>query len=308
MVDQGKKVVIVTGANNGIGFETASGMAEAGWHVVMACRSEAKAEKAKALIVERLPSAALDIMLVDLSNFASVRRFAQDFRARYAHLDVLINNAGVLLYSAQTNDDDIELQLATNHLGHFLLTALLIDLMPDDPASRIVALSSVAHKGARIHFDDLTCGGDGLAAYGQSKLACLLFADDLDRRLQAAGLKIKALAVHPGGSDSGLFDEMSRWQYWTLKVLSPLIIHSNAAAAKPALHAALTPDVAGGDYYGPTGFNELRGPVGRARRDPITEDEGVAKRLWTLSEELTGQTFTSMELERSSRQKEALDG
>lgn len=308
MADQVQKTAIVTGANNGIGFEIAAGMAEGGWHVVMACRSQTKAEAAKALIMERLPSAKLDIMLVDLSDFASVSCFTQDFRARYAHLDVLINNAGVLLYSAQTNDDDIELQLATNHLGHFLLTALLLDLMPDDPASRIVALSSVAHKGARIHFEDLTCGGNGLAAYGQSKLACLLFADELDRRLEAAGLKIKALAVHPGGSDSGLFDEMSRWQYWTFKVLSPFIIHSNAVAAKPALHAATAPDVTGGHYYGPTGFKELRGPVGRARRDPITEDESIAKRLWTLSEELTGQTFEPMALEQSDRHKEAIDG
>ena len=293
MTAQSQKTAIITGANNGIGFETAMGMAEAGWHVVMACRAREKAEKAKTLIIERLPSAALDIMLVDLSEFASVHIFARDFRARYSHLDVLINNAGVLLYSTQVNNDGIELQFATNHLGHFLLTALLIDLMPDDPTSRIVALSSIAHKGASVHFDDLTCGGNGGVAYGQSKLACLLFADELDRRLQVAGLKIKALAVHPGGSDSGLFDEMSRLQYFALKALSPLITHSNASAAKPALYAALASDVAGGDYYGPTGIMELRGPVGRAKRDAVTEDMNAAKRLWEFSEELTGQTFTT---------------
>lgn len=293
MTSQPRKIAVVTGANNGIGFETTMGMAEAGWHVVMACRSREKAEKARASIMRRLPSASLDVMLVDLGDLASVRAFADDFRARHSRLDVLINNAGILLYSAQSNGDGIELQFATNHLGHFLLTALLVDLMPDDPASRIVALSSVAHKGARIHFDDLACGGDGEVAYRQSKLACLLFADELDRRLRAAGRRIKALAVHPGGSDSGLFDEMSRLQYFILKALSPLITHSNASAAKPALHAALAPEVAGGDYYGPTGFMELRGGVGRARRDPITRDIEVAKRLWELSEELTGQPFMS---------------
>ena len=292
MTSQPRKIAIVTGANNGIGYETTIGMADAGWHVVMACRSQEKAEKAKASIMKRLPSASLGVMLVDLGDFASVRAFAGDFRARHSHLDVLINNAGILLYSAQSNGDGIELQFATNHLGHFLLTALLVDLMPDDPASRIVALSSVAHKGARIHFDDLACGGDGEIAYRQSKLACLLFADELDRRLRAVGRRIKALAAHPGGTDSGLFDEMNRLQYFTLKALSPLITHSNASAAKPALHAALAPEVAGGDYYGPTGFMELRGGVGRARRDPITRDTEVAKRLWELSEELTGQTFT----------------
>lgn len=291
MPAQSQKVAIVTGANNGVGFETTIAMADAGWQVVMACRSRARAEAAKAKILQRMPAAALDVMLVDLGDFASVRAFVRDFRAGYSRLDVLINNAGLLLYSEQTNDDGIELQFATNHLGHFLLTALLIDLMPDDEAARIVALSSVAHKGARIHFDDLTCGGNGGVAYGQSKLACLIFADELNRRLQAAGRKLKALAVHPGGTDSGLFDEMSRLRYFTLKALSPLFTHSNASAAKPTLHAALAENVAGGDYYGPIGMMEMRGPVGPAKRAAITEDRDVALRLWELSEKLTGQTF-----------------
>ncbi len=293
MSDPSQKTAIVTGANTGIGFETAAGMAEAGWHVVMACRSEAKAADAKARLLKRLPAAKLDVMLVDLGDFASVRAFAQEYRDRVGALDVLINNAGLLLYSKQTNDAGVELQFATNHLGHFLLTALLIDLMPDHEASRIVALSSVAHKGARIHFPDLTCGGNGLVAYGQSKLACLLFADELNRRLVAAGRSVRALAVHPGGSDSNLFGEMGRAQYYVLKTLSPFFTHSNASAAQPALYAALSEDAAGGGYYGPTGTMELRGPVGVARRDPITQDKAVAERLWAVSEELTGQAFMS---------------
>lgn len=291
MPAQSRKIAIVTGANNGIGFETAAGMAQAGHHVIMACRSKEKAERAKAAILTRIPTASLEVMLVDLGDFASVRAFASDFRKRYSHLDVLINNAGILLYSAQSNSDGIEQQFATNHLAHFLLTALLFDLMPDNPASRIVALSSVAHKGARIHFEDLTCGGNGVVAYGQSKLACLLFADELNRRLQAAGREPKALAVHPGGSGSGLFKEMNQLLYFTLKALSPLFTHSNDSAAKPALHAALAQSVAGGDYYGPTGMMEMRGPVGPAERDRITLDDDVAKRLWELSEELTDQKF-----------------
>ena len=295
MSSQPRKIAVVTGANHGIGFETAVGMAEAGYYVIMACRNRVKAESARASIIERLPSASLDVMVIDLGDLASVRAFARDFRATYTHLDVLINNAGILLYSAQQNGDGIELQFATNHLGHFLLTALLVDLMPDDPASRIVALSSVAHKGASIHFDDLTCGGKGGTAYGQSKLACLLFADELNRLLQAAGSKIKALAVHPGGTDSGLFEEMNTLQYYTFRVLSPFIAHSNASAAKPTLRAALEPGVAGGDYYGPTGIMELGGSIGPAKRDPITGDGNVAKRLWELSEELTGQAFNPAE-------------
>lgn len=292
MSPKADKIAIVTGANSGIGFDTAAGMAKAGYRVVMACRSAKKAESAKASLMNRLPQASFDVMLVDLSDFAAVRAFADEIRARYGRLDVLINNAGILLNSAQTGAGGVELQLVTNHLGHFLLTAQLMDLMPDSPATRIVALSSIAHKNAQIDFRDLTCGRDGLRAYGQSKLACLLFADELDRRLRTAGRQIKALAVHPGGSDSGLFDEMSRWQYYAFKALSPVIAHSNAEAAKPSLHAALSGDVEGGDYYGPTGFMELSGPVGVAERSSVTANTRIATRLWTLSEELTGQPFS----------------
>ncbi len=286
-----KKIAIVTGANHGIGFETALGMARAGYHVIMACRNRMKAESARAAIAERLPSASLGVMEIDLGDFASVRAFARDYRAASSYLDVLINNAGILLYTAQTNGDGIEQQFATNHLGHFLLTALLFDLFPDDPSSRIVHLSSLAHKNARIHFDDLTCGGNGGEAYGQSKLACLMFGEELHRRLRAAGLKTRSIPVHPGGSDSGLFDEMSRAQYYFFKILSPFILHSNASAAKPSLFAALDPAAEGGQYYGPKGYQEFRGKVGKANRDPSTQDLDSATRLWDLSEELTGQTF-----------------
>ena len=292
MNTQSPKTAIVTGANNGIGFETTVGMADAGFHVIMACRSREKAEAAKAEVMKRVPSASLDILLLDLSDFASVRAFVEAFRVRHSKLDVLINNAGVLLYSPQTNGDGIELQFATNHLGHFLLTSLLIDMMPDDPASRIVSLSSIAHKGASIRFDDLTCGGDGGTAYGQSKLACLLFGDELDRRLRASGKKITSLSVHPGGSDSGLFDNMEDEQREALKKQVERLLHSNEDAAQPSLFAALSKDVAGGDYYGPTGPEEISGDVGIATRDPICKDHGIAKRLWRLSEELTGQTFS----------------
>jgi NAD(P)-dependent dehydrogenase (short-subunit alcohol dehydrogenase family) len=285
------KIAIVTGANNGIGFETTIGMAQAGFTTVMACRNGEKAEIARAKILERVPGADLNVMLLDLSDLASVRTFASDFGERYDHLDVLINNAGILANSIKENTAGIEQQFATNHLGHFLLTALLIDMMPDDPSSRVVALSSIAHKGANIHFDDLSCGGAAVAAYGQSKLACLIFAEELNRRLKTAGRKVTALAVHPGGSDSGLFDEMGRMIYLAFKLVSPLITHSNANAAKPTLYAALDPSVSGGDYFGPQGLMEMRGKVGVAKRDPNTQDLNAANRLWTLSEELVGQSF-----------------
>ncbi len=287
-----RRTAIVTGANNGIGFETTIGMAMAGFHVVMACRSQEKAEAAKAEVLNQVPGASLDIMILDLSDLTSVRAFADEFRTRYRALDVLINNAGILLYEAQTGAEGVELQFATNQLGHFLLTALLIDLIKDDPASRVVSLSSIAHKGANIHFDDLTCGGDPMAAYGQSKLACLLFGDELDRRLKAAGKTLRSLTVHPGGSDSGLFQGLREEEREAMKAQVAHLLHSNADAAKPSLFAALSDEVEGGGFYGPTGPEEMSGEVGIAMRNPICSDHAVAARLWHLSEEMTSQTFS----------------
>jgi len=292
MESYSSKLAIVTGANNGIGFETALGLAEAGYHVTMGCRNQLKAEKAKAAIIDRVPSASLDILLIDLGDFDSVRGFVRDFRHSHTHLNLLINNAGILTRSTNSNDHNIELQFATNHLGHFLLTALLLDLMPDDASSRIVHLSSLAHKGAQIKFDDLHRNGNGLDAYGQSKLACLLFGDELARRIRASDRKVRSITVHPGGSDSGLFDEMARWQYYLFKVVSPLLMATPKSAAKPSLYAALGLDAEGGAYYGPQGLGEFRGRVGNAKRDSISADLDLAQQLWTVSEQLTSQPFT----------------
>ncbi len=287
------RIAVVTGANNGIGFETSTAMAKYGFKVVMACRNLTKAEKARSDIAKELPNADLDILQLDLSDLESVKTFAQKFKNRYSRLDVLINNAGVLIYSGKKNKAGIELQFVTNHLGHFLLTNLLLEQMPDNPASRIVVLSSLAHKDAEIYFDDLNCehAEDAGAAYGQSKLANLMFADELNRRLRRSGKQIAALAVHPGGSDSGLFDEMSKVMYYTFKLLSPFILHDNAAAAKPSLFGALSPDVMGGEYFGPTGFMEFKGKVGVAKRSEYSRREDIALKLWQISEEMTGQSF-----------------
>ncbi len=287
------RIAIVTGANNGIGFETTLAMAQYGYKVIMGCRNQEKADKAKAELIRKFPEADLDVILLDLSDLASVKKFAKEFRERYTKLDVLINNAGILVYSGKKNKAGVELQFATNHLGHFLLTSLLFDMIPDKPSSRIVALSSLAHKGAKIHFDDLSCekAEENDAAYGQSKLANLMFADELNRRLKDSGRQIIALAVHPGGSDSGLFDEMPKVTYYTFKILSPLILNSNSAAAKPSLFAALSPEIKGGEYLGPQGFQEFRGKVGFAKRTDYSKRKDVAEELWELSEEMTDSTF-----------------
>ena len=290
---QNGRIAIITGANNGIGFETTLAMAKHGFKIIMACRSLTKAEKAKSDILQKVPEADLNILQLDLSDLESVKTFAENFNKEYDRLDVLINNAGVLIYSGKKNKAGVELQFATNHLGHFLLTNLLLERIPDDSKSRIVALSSLAHKESEIYFDDIN--GENIknkeTVYGQSKLANLMFADELNRKLKKAGKRIIALAVHPGGSDSGLFEEMSGIKYYFFKILSPFILNSNASAAKPSLFGALSPDVKGGEYFGPQGFNEFKGKVGFAKRSEYSKRKGIASRLWQLSEDMTGKKF-----------------
>lgn len=293
IASQQGRVAIVTGANNGVGFETTAGLATVGATVVMACRNLGKAENARASLLARIPDADLHIIELDLSRQESVRDFANRFRKEFERLDVLVNNAGVLVYSGARNEAGIELQFATNHLGHFTLTAVLLDMMPDTSSSRVVSLSSIAHKQGRIDFDDINCGhqSDKGFAYAQSKLACLMFAGELNRRLKKAGKKIVSNCAHPGGTDSGLFGEMSRIQYFTLKALAPFITHSNTRAALPSLVAALSDDMKGDDYIGPQGFMDLKGPPGIAKRTEYSKDKAVAKRLWEVSEQMTNTPF-----------------
>ena len=287
------KIAIVTGANNGVGFETASGLAKVGCKVIMACRSLDRAEEAKKRIRRRMPDADLDVIQLDLSSRSSIRKFAEVFTEKYGVLNILVNNAGVLDYSGRKNEEGLELQFVTNHLGHFLLTSLLIDLMPDDSSSRVVSLSSIAHKQGKIDFEDINCENkkDKGYAYAQSKLACLMFSDELQRRLEKGGRKILSLCAHPGGTDSGLFDDMSRMQYAVLKLLSPFITHSNESAAQPSLVAALMKDVKGGDYYGSQGFMDLKGPPGIAKRTQYSKDLSIASELWEVSLKMTNASY-----------------
>lgn len=289
-----QKIAVVTGANSGVGFEVAKGLVKRDYQVVMACRSLDKADSAKAQIQDELPSASIEVMQVDMSDSASVTAFAEQFKSKFSHLNLLINNAGILLNKPQRNNDNIELQFATNHLGHFLLTSLLLDLMPDTAESRVVSLSSIAHKGARIHFDDINCDKTSKwdVPYGQSKLACLMFADELQRRLTAAGKNVLSVAAHPGGTDTGLFDSLPQVLVRAIRLsFVPLFLHSNESAARPVLKAALEQGVKGGDYYGPTGLFEMKGPPGKAKRSGYSKKQDVAAQLWDLSEQLIGETF-----------------
>ncbi len=288
------KIAIVTGANSGVGYETTKGLLKNGFRVVMACRNLEKANSAREQILTEFPSSRLDVMTMDLSDFESIKTFAEAFKEKFSHLDILINNAGILLNKPKKNSAGIEMQFATNHLGHFLLTSLLLELMPDSKHSRIVSLSSVAHKNAEIFFDDIHCEAQTKwdTPYAQSKLACLIFADELQRKLTQSGKKIISVSAHPGGTDSGLFEQMPPFLMLILRyTFAPLFLHSIENAAKPILKATLDKDVVGGDYYGPTGLFEMKGPPGIAKRTKYSQREDVGNQLWKLSEEFIGSNF-----------------
>ena len=286
---QGGRLAIVTGSNIGLGLETAKALAGKGCAVVLACRNLAKAEAAKKQILALYPQAQVECMALDLSSMRSVRAFAHAFSQNHATLDLLINNAGIMMPPYALSEDGFESQLAANYLGHFALTGLLLPLLIATPGSRVVSLSSLAHKWSPIQFDDLQFkkGYDKRRAYGQSKLACLMFAYELQRRLSKAGHRTLSVAAHPGVSETNLFQHLPK----VVQVFAPLtslIFQSAKGGAQPSLYAALGADIQGGDFCGPHAMGEMRGypvKVGSNRR---SRDEAAAARLWTVSEELTG--------------------
>ena len=285
---------MVTGANSGLGLSTARELARAGARVVLACRNLAKGEAARRDIEAAAPGAPLELEELDLSSLDSVRAFAERFRGAHDGLDLLINNAGVMAPPRSETSDGFELQFGTNHLGHFALTGLLIGSIEGREDARVVTLSSTAHKTGRIAFDNL--GGDRhyfrWRAYGQSKLANLLFALELERRLRAAGSTVKSLAAHPGYAATNLqFAAPPLVDRLVMRVGNAVIAQSEEMGALPTLYAATAPDLPGGTYVGPDGLAEQRGhpkPVSPTR---AARDEQVARRLWDVSEQMTGVHF-----------------
>ena len=285
------KIAIVTGANAGLGYETALALAQKEAKVIMACRNMGKAEKAKAAILKEVPKGDLEIMEIDLSKLKSVRNFAQAFLKKYDALHLLINNAGVMIPPYEKTEDGFELQMGANYFGHFLLTGLLLERIMQTPESRVVSLSSIAHKAGNIHFDNLHWETDyvKMKAYRQSKLACLIFAFELQRRLDKAGSSTLSVAAHPGISNTELGKHIPKLMYLLFRPLVSFYIQKPEYGALPTLMAALGTEVKGGDYYGPTGNSqETKGPPGLARSKSKARDEEMGKRLWSVSEELTG--------------------
>ncbi|MEV4130236.1 SDR family NAD(P)-dependent oxidoreductase [Nocardia sp. NPDC049707] len=287
------RLAVVTGANSGLGFETARALAAHGASVVLAVRDVDKGKYAADRIASAVPGADTIVQQLDLTSLESVRNAAEQLRSAYSTIDLLVNNAGVMYPPKQTTSDGFELQFGTNHLGHFALTGLLLDRMLPVPGSRVVTVSSIGHRiRARINFDDLQGerSYNRVAAYGQSKLANLMFTYELQRRLYGTGTTI-AVAAHPGGANTDLM----RYTPTALRALVPVIAaiatQSAPMGALPILRAATDPEVLGGQYYGPDGLFESRGYPKIVESSRQSHDTAVQQRLWTVSENLTGVTF-----------------
>ena len=289
--DQSGRTAVVTGANSGLGLVTARELARAGATVVMACRNLDKGHAAVDAIRSAVPQAQLQLDELDLASLASVRSFADRFTATRDGLDLLINNAGVMAPPRRLTADGFELQFGTNHLGHFALTGLLLPQLEGGEDARVVTLSSTAHRTGRIAFDNLN--GDRhyfrWRAYGQSKLANLLFALELDRRLRASGSTVKSLAAHPGYAATNLQSAAAPLvDRLVMKVANAVVAQSDEMGALPTLYAATEPGLEGGIYVGPDGIAEQRGYPKIVQPNGAARDEATARRLWEVSADLTG--------------------
>ena len=290
--DQHGRVAVVTGANSGLGLVTATQLARHGAHVVLAVRNTTAGESA----ARQIPGD-VEVRELDLASLASVRDFATKLAADHPAIDLLVNNAGVVLLGPrQTSADGFELQLATNMLGHFALTGRLLDTLAAAPAARVVSLSSITHKNAHLNFDDLMFERDYRAApaYGRSKLATTLFGLELNRRLRAAGSSITSTLAHPGLTRTNLTPRA--WEHRgrlgrLIASVGLLATQSVDQGALPQLRAATDPDAHGGQFFGPAGLAETRGRVTDARPSRDATDPAIAKRLWTAAEQLTGVTY-----------------
>ncbi|MFI1700462.1 SDR family NAD(P)-dependent oxidoreductase [Streptomyces bobili] len=282
--EQRGRVAVVTGANTGLGFETARALAEHGATVVLAVRDVEKGRQAAARM-----SGDVTVQELDLTSLESIRVAAADLHGTHQKIDLLINNAGVMHSPKQTTRDGFELQFGTNHLGPFAFTGLVLDLLLPVPGSRVVTVSSFAHRmRAAIHFDDLQSerSYNRVAAYAQSKLANLLFTYELQRRLGSLSTTI-SVAAHPGMATT----DLTRHTFAAMRVFAPLTSQNPEMGALATLRAATDPTVRGGQYYGPDGVGGLRGHPKVVKSSPGSHDRTVQQRLWTVSENLTGVKF-----------------
>ncbi len=285
--DQTGRTAIVTGANAGLGLETARVLAGKGAKVIMACRSKERGQAAMDTIEVENPSGSVELAIVDLSRLESVKSFAASFSAEHRSLDLLINNAGVMTPPESKTADGFELQIGVNFLGHFALTALLFPLLEATEGSRVVTLSSLAHRMGKIDLASFR-GATRYRPwreYGQSKLACLMFAIEMQQRLDRAGIPIRSLAAHPGGTRTDL------QRHSLMSRMLGFMMMDVQQGTLPTLYAATEPTAQGGEYFGPDGIYEMRGYPAPAKIAKQANDEEARDRLWQIAEELTGVTF-----------------
>lgn len=283
--DQTGRVAIVTGANTGIGYETARELAHKGAHVTLACRSREKGEAATARIAAEQPTGRVTFAPLDLADLDLVHSFAEAFTSAHDQLDLLILNAGVMVPPESKTKQGFELQFGVNHLGHFALTGALLPLVQATEGSRVVVVSSTAATQGVMDFDDLHFERRGYKpwqAYGQSKLANQLFTLELQRRLEAAGSPVLVTAAHPGWTATDLQRTTA-----LVRFFNHFIAMAPPQGALPTLRAATDPEAAGGDYYGPNGFLQMRGYPIRIDMVKLAQDRTDAARLWEVSEDLT---------------------
>lgn len=287
------KVVVVTGANSGIGLETARELARGGAHTVLACRSAERGQRAIGDLRAEMPDARVELMKLDLGSLSSIRDCALEFAGGHTRLDVLINNAGIMAVPYSQTEDGFESQMGINHLGHFALTGRLLERLLATPGARVVTVSSVGHRGATMDFEDLLFEKGGYTPfrpYWRSKLANLLFTYELHRRLRSAGAQVSALAAHPGFSSTNIGSHHIG-RHWYSRIQQPLMspfMHSAAMGALPTLRAAVDPEAEGGQYYGPSGLGGLRGYPVVVPSNAASHNSESARRLWRISEDLTG--------------------
>lgn len=297
IADQTGRVIVITGANSGIGYESAHALAGKGATVVMACRNAEKGAAAREAILHQFPNANVQVMALDLGSLASVRAFAEAFNARFDRLDVLMNNAGVMAVPEGKTVDGFETQFGTNHLGHFALTGLLLEKLLESPGSRVVTTSSFMYLIGRINFDDLqaTLKYSNSGAYANSKLANMLFALELQCRLARIHADTISVVSHPGWAATNLQGKDRNSLYAQLSLLGNRFIAQDArGGARYQLYAATAADVVGGGFYGPPTL--IRGPVRRLSINSHGKNRKDAARLWQLSEEMTGVEYSAFVL------------
>lgn len=298
MPSQAGKTMLVTGANSGIGFQTALELARHGAHVLLGCRSESKGMAAFGHLRREVPDAAAELVLLDVASLHSVRAFAAQYADSGQPLDVLINNAGVMaLPTRELTVDGFERQMGTNHLGHFALTGLLLPALSKSTGARVVTVASLAHRNGKMEWDNVQSERryDPMGAYNNTKLANLLFTLELSRRLKAIGSTALSVAAHPGVATTNVFQngpgKKGDLKMKLMEKLIPLIGQDDAMGALPTVYAATAPDVHSGEYIGPDGFSELKGYPKQVQPRSNALDEAAAKHLWELSEQLTGVTY-----------------